>query len=210
MIAILENKASLKKRILDSLVQVKKRGRPKGAKNKPKPPATAIVEKELVEVKKPGRGRPKGAKNKPKLTAMVLRPAAPLMMVEDKPRRGRPKGAKNKPKTIQSMEVVAPIKKRGRPRKEHALPQVQVKIEQPKAADTLEAHPVLLAAKWLEKHMHPTEVDYYRRRASKNGTPLHCAMVSDILGFFNVQNAEICKQIKKNNFIVSNSNGLPN
>jgi hypothetical protein len=83
----------------------KKRGRPKGSKNKPKltdsPTAT-----EVVKAKK--RGRPKGSKNKPKLTD------SPIATEEVKAKkRGRPKGSKNKA----PLEVVpdAP-KKRGRPK----------------------------------------------------------------------------------------------
>lgn len=175
---------------------------------------TTVLDKDVRR----GRGRPKGAKNK-------IRSFVPPEAVLPKRGRGRPKGAKNKSKTPQTEDATLLVKhkprepsttqpsgkKRGRPRK---LPlqseePIVVKIEQPQT-DSLDGHPLLLAVKWIEKNMHPTEVDYYRRRASRNSVPLHCAMVSDILGFFNVQNAEICKQIKKNNFIVSNSNGLPN
>ena len=56
----------------------KKRGRPKGSKNKPKDTPTEVP----TEPKK--RGRPKGSKNKPKDT-----PTQPK-------KRGRPKGSKNK------------------------------------------------------------------------------------------------------------------
>jgi hypothetical protein len=208
MSAILKNKGSLTRESTVSLLHIKKRGRPKGAKNKPKLPPVAVVDKVLVEFKKPGRGRPKGAKNKPKLPVQAFSIAAPLIIAADKPKRGRPKGALNKPKVSQPAVVSPSIKKRGRPRKEPPVQEVQVKTPQSVVTTELEAHPVLLAAKWIEKHMHPTEVDYYRRRASRNAVSLHSAMVSDILGFFNVQNAEICKQIKKNNFITLTSNGL--
>lgn len=60
----------------------KKRGRPKGSKNKPKTTEPTTV------TPKRGRGRPKGSKNKPK---------APV--IEEKRGPGRPKGSKNKPKS---------------------------------------------------------------------------------------------------------------
>lgn len=165
---------SEKKETLTSLTTVvnekRSRGRPKGAKNKLKQPASEHVE---VVVKK--RGRPPGAKNKPKQPLAVE--------------------VKHKP---QDSEPVVPSK-RGRPKKPEVLPVVQ---EQPeKQTEVLDNHPLFQAVKWIEKHMHHTEMQYYRSRASKAGTSLQCVMVGDILGFFNVQNADICKQIKKNNFI---------
>lgn len=156
-----------------------------------------------VEVKR-GRGRPKGAKNKPKELKATDVSVAPR-------KRGRPKGAKNKPKEAIPESLVkfkesdkAPNekKKRGRPRKVVTTATVVV-LQQPTvvAANTMDEHPLVLAAKWLEKNMHPTEMQYYRTRANRNSSPLTTTIVGDILGFFNVQNAEICKQIKKNNFI---------
>jgi hypothetical protein len=130
------------------------------------------------------RGRPKGAKNKPKIsnTADAVNPAvAPVVQLVR--RRGRPKGAKNKPKVAQTAIPVEP-----------QLPVQEVQLEE---------HPLLKAVKWLEKYMHPCELQYYRNRANKAGVSLPVAMASDILGFFNVQNPEICKQIKKNNFITN-------
>jgi hypothetical protein len=44
----------------------RKRGRPKGSKNKPQVPASVITSYEPTKRK---RGRPKGSKNKPKLAA---------------------------------------------------------------------------------------------------------------------------------------------
>jgi hypothetical protein len=166
---------SEKKETLTSLTtavnEKRSRGRPKGAKNKPKQPSTS----EYVEVVVKKRGRPPGAKNKPKQPLAVE--------------------VKYKP---QDSEPVVPSK-RGRPKKPEVLPVAQ---EQPEnQAEVLDKHPLLQAVKWLEKHMHHTEVQYYRTRASKGSTSLQFVMVSDILGFFNVQNADICKQIKKNNFI---------
>ena len=153
---------------------------------------------------KRGRGRPKGAKNKPKEFRLIAISTEPK-------KRGRPKGAKNTPKEAQPIELVKlktreedvvpkEVKKRGRPRKivPIAAPvQELVAVE----ANSLDNHPLVLAAKWIEKNMHPTEMQYYRTRANRNGTPLVHTMIGDLLGFFNVQNADICKQIKKNNFI---------
>jgi len=79
----------------------KKRGRPKGSKNKPKDTLTEPP----TEPKK--RGRPKGSKNKPKDT-----PTEPPTELK---KRGRPKGSKNKVKDPQ-VEVPTPPKKRGRPK----------------------------------------------------------------------------------------------
>jgi hypothetical protein len=149
------------------------------------------------------RGRPKGAKNKPKQIQ-------PVVESEFKPKkRGRPKGAKNKPKEPSYVAPAAP-KPRGRPKKVTVEPVASSQPQETNHVDTMDDHPLVLAAKWLEKNMHQHEMQYYRTRASRNGVPLNCAIVSDILGFFNVQNADICKQIKKNNFIASTSNGLPN
>jgi len=66
----------------------------------------------------------------------------------------------------------------------------------------VEEHPLFFAARWLEKNMHQTQTQYYRGRASKYGMSVQAAMIADILGFFNVQDADICKQIKKNNFVI--------
>lgn len=139
-------------------------------------------------------------------------------------KRGRPKGAKNKPKVlnIEQAEMPARVKRKythklARPAScvgQSVTPRVkhkarQVESTQPKASskhsgkqETVEDHPLFLAVKWLEKHMHHAEVQHYRGRASKSGTTVQMAMMSDILGFFNVQDAELCKQVKKNNFII--------
>ena len=82
-------------------VPSKKRGRPKGSKNKPKDDIPADVP---AEPKK--RGRPKGSSNKPKDDIPADVPAEPK-------KRGRPKGSKNKPKD----DIPDEPKKRGRPSK---------------------------------------------------------------------------------------------
>lgn len=73
-------------RAQDVSEQPKKRGRPKGSKNKPKddlPEITATPKK---------RGRPAGSKNKPKDTDVSKD------ITNTPKKRGRPKGSKNKPK----------------------------------------------------------------------------------------------------------------
>lgn len=182
---------------------------------------TTIPATDNVYVKR-GRGRPKGAKNKPKTVAITESLTVPQTATRG---RGRPKGAKNKPKVIlaegdlvavkykpreEAADSPAP-KKRGRPKKiQTEEAKTAPVVESATKEDSLEDHPLFHAAKWLEKNMHQTEMDYCRRRASRTGVPLSNVIVADILGFFNVQNAEICKQVKKTNFLISNSNGLHN
>jgi hypothetical protein len=81
-------------------VSSKKRGRPKGSKNKPKDDIPADVH---TEPKK--RGRPKGSSNKPTDDT----PAEPK-------KRGRPKGSKNKTTGDIPADVSVEPKKRGRPK----------------------------------------------------------------------------------------------
>lgn len=79
--------------IVDIPTAPKRRGRPKGSKNKVKPVASK-VETVLTRPTPKKRGRPAGSKNKPKtVAAKTATKAAP------KRGRGRPKGSKNKPKT---------------------------------------------------------------------------------------------------------------
>lgn len=79
----------------------KKRGRPKGSKNKTKD----VPQEVPSEPKK--RGRPKGSKNNPKDASQEV-PSEPK-------KRGRPKGSPNKPKETPT-EVSTEPKKRGRPK----------------------------------------------------------------------------------------------
>ena len=83
----------------------KKRGRPKGSKNKPKDDISIDVP---AEHKK--RGRPKGSTNKSKDDISADVSAEPK-------KRGRPKGSKNKPTDDISADVSVEPKKRGRPSK---------------------------------------------------------------------------------------------
>jgi hypothetical protein len=143
---------------------------------------TSIVN--AVVVKR--RGRPKGAKNKPKI---------PTSTQEETPaklssgRRGRPKGSKNKPKG-DTVKVTAPVLNQ-----EH-------KLEVTKPTTSVGEHPIIEAIKWIAQNMHSTQVDYYRRRAVRHEVSMHYAMASDLIGFFNIQDPQLLKQIKKNNFIV--------
>lgn len=137
------------------------------------------------------RGRPKGAKNKPKQIVVV--PETPPVLK----RKGRPKGAKNKPKHVSiSTPAVKQVEKRPSMKKPAVV----------KPPPVPEEHVLFTAVRWVEKNMHPSQVQHYRARASRAGTTIHHSMISDILGFFNVQECEITKQIKKNNFIASTQN----
>ena len=145
---------------------------------------------------KRGRGRPKGSKNKPKTEGIVLSFNPGGL----KRGRGRPKGSKNKPKDI----VVEDRKYKPREDSEELHP-AETKVRRRKSlvesnttAQPVEVEHVLYqAAKWLERNMSPIEVEHYRRRANRSTTTLHQAMVSDILGIFNIRDPEICKQFKK-------------
>lgn len=174
------------------------------------------------DVIKRGRGRPKGAKNKPKTTISDapegVTTDSPLSTNTSEPvkRRGRPKGAKNKIKSLEGesslpSKVDGEVKRRGRPKgaknkasppqEEQAAPRViasPVVVEAyiANVEDKLETHPVMEAAKWLEKRMPVIEVQYYRTRASKQGITLTSAVSLGILSLFNVQDPEIRKQIK--------------
>jgi hypothetical protein len=164
----------------------RRRGRPKGAKNKPK------VDKVEIKEKRP-RGRPPGAKNKPKLAP------APEVIVKGKYLRDV-----NLNNTRTSL-TPKPLGKRGRPRKNDIKAEAPSTREVQKAVTVQEQkeHPLFTLIAWLEKNMHHSELQYYRSRANRNGVTLQNAIASDILGFFNVQDAEICKQVKRNTFIVT-------
>jgi hypothetical protein len=150
---------------------------------------TTSIVNNIVPVKK--RGRPKGAKNKPKLPASTQE-ETPVKVSSGK--RGRPKGSKNKPKVTESFNNVA-------------VPIIQeasvVKVETPKPTPSVVGeHPIVEAIKWIAQNMHSTQVDYYRRRAVRHEVSMHYSMAADLIGFFNIQDPQLLKQIKKNNFIV--------
>ena len=73
----------------------RKRGRPKGSKNKPK---------KLIEEPKRKRGRPRGSKNKPK-----------ILIEEPKRKRGRPKKIKEPAKAWPQFEGVSWVKRKKGP-----------------------------------------------------------------------------------------------
>jgi hypothetical protein len=164
-----------------------------------------IVKREPIQAPRK-RGRPKGSKNKPKDPAAIDQAAGGATPTEAvKRKRGRPKGSKNKTKLLPEAGTIVAYKKRGRPPK---TPQTVVSTDQEtkpiQQEQQLENHPLMLAARWIEKHMHHAELQYYRTRSNRMSVSLHAAIVSDMLGFFNVQDSDICKQIKKNNFLTTN------
>jgi hypothetical protein len=175
---------------------VKKRGRPKGSKNKIKSFESINTSSESVVVIKRGRGRPPGAKNKPKSSCVL---AVVCSDTDSLPkRRGRPKGSKNKntPLREETEAAAKPLKKRGRPRKEPA-PTDQTVQQSPSQSIESEIHPLLQAAKWIERKMeHPAQVNYYRRRMASMGASMQAVIAIDILGLFNISDSELRKQIK--------------
>lgn len=160
----------------------KKRGRPPGSKNKPKELVVSVSNSFAQPAKK--RGRPPGSKNKPSLPEALPSPSPAVAK-----KRGRPPGNKKKDTSV----------------KPHKPEVAKVK---PLTASAVEEHPLLVAAKWLEKKMHPSEMQHYRSRSMKNGLAVQHNIISDILGFFIVQDEEINKQYKKNNFIPTIKHGL--
>ena len=157
---------------------------------------------ETAPVKKT-RGRPKGSKNKPKIEEIVSQAKKPTEVLR---KRGRPKGSKNKVKAEES-KVSVKIKPRSEVREISTCRPISLapkqKMEAAASQVELQGHPLYLAVSWLCMHMHDTQTQYYRTRASKNGTTVHEAMLADVLGFFNVQNSNILKLVKKNNFIAT-------
>jgi len=95
---------------------VRKRGRPKGSKNKKKQghqPSESDKDDEFEEEHKRGRGRPKGSKNKKNLlkreNSETMKDTFELRVLMSgylRRGKGRPKGSKNKPKLKQ--EYVEP------------------------------------------------------------------------------------------------------
>ena len=160
------------------------------------------------------RGRPKGAKNKVKLEAAPsepkTNPKVTLPLLPQNKRRGRPKGSKNK-STVPQVFVKTAVAVDKPARRRNIKLEEPVKLKRPSVeVDPLDSHPLMQAAKWLEKNMHQAEMYYYKSRASKLGVSVQQAVAGDLLGFFNVQEPGILKQIKKNNFIASTNHGIPN
>jgi hypothetical protein len=167
---------------------VRRRGRPKGSKNKVKAVEPVSIDSATPQRR---RGRPPGAKNKPKSIHSTKLVDASAVIVPK--RRGRPPGTRVH---SDSTEAVAKPLKRGRPRKEIAD---SVQMSQPNQPQAFEAgiHPLMQAAKWIEKKMeHPAQVNYYRRRMASMGTSMQAVIAIDILGLFNISDVELRKQIK--------------
>jgi hypothetical protein len=131
-------------------------------------------------------------------------PEATLPLSLPVKRRGRPKGSKNK-----VAETPLLVERQARPRRIKLEEPVKQKIKAVEV-DPFDSHPLMQAAKWLEKNMHQAEMYYYKSRASKLGVSVQQAVAGDLLGFFNVQEPNILKQIKKNNFIASTNHGILN
>jgi len=180
-----------------NVVLARRRGRPKGAKNKIKSFAPAP---DASIVKRNGRGRPKGSKNKPKAEGLTpLQPDSSFCLTETKQKRGRPKGAKNKPKNeVGYVAVMAkPLKKQDRSKEEarSGNETSQSNVNTPREEET---HPLFVAAKWIEKNMHPGQMSYYRRRMSSMGVSMQAVIALDIMGLFSIVDNELRKQIKVN------------
>lgn len=161
---------------------------------------------ETEQLVKRGRGRPKGSKNKIKIAPGIGSIdsdatgafSSNLVQAPIK-RRGRPKGSKNKIKKEQETPTVAltlPVTIQEAQSSDSGVSTVFVQVALPSTEEKLELHPILEAAKWLEKKMPVIEVQYYRQRASKQSITLTTAIALGILGLFNVQDQEIRKQIK--------------
>ncbi len=86
----------------------KRRGRPKGSKNKPKPETTTGTASTAAPVKR-GPGRPKGSTNKPKTTT------AKTTTTTAKRGPGRPKGSKNKTTTAKPATKTTGAKRGPKP-----------------------------------------------------------------------------------------------
>ena len=148
----------------------------------------------------------------------------PSNLTDTPKKRGRPFGSKNKPKQPVDNSPQKAVK-RGHPKvnspqeavkltRSSKLTKGQAKIAWTKVVaeeteqDKLQAHTLFTAAKWLEKHMHPSELQHYRGRANRKNVPILHEIVADILGFFNAKDEALLKFIHKNNSIVNYSNGL--
>ena len=191
MSEILKSPDFLKTEPENSIILVRKRGRPKGAKNKIKSLESAT---DIPIVKKSGRGRPKGSKNKPKADGLSpLQPTSSFCSIEPKQKRGRPKGSKNKLKAEMGCVTVLakPLKK------QDSLESLSKETAQSSSNSTKEkTHPLLIAASWIEKNMHPGQTGYYRRRMSSMGVSMQAVIALDIMGLFSIADNELRKQIK--------------
>jgi hypothetical protein len=149
----------------------------------------------IQQVVKRGRGRPKGAKNKPKVPKPEHseNPSEQSEGFSLPRRRGRPKGSKNKPKetsvVLNTPSLPAEVEAKIIYETQASRPETFVEC-------TLESHPVVTAAKWLERKMPIVEIQYYKTRAGKQGVSVTNAIAMAILGLFNVQDQEIRKQVK--------------
>jgi hypothetical protein len=126
-------------------------------------------------------------------------------------RRGRPKGSKNKPKTGAVIASASSLV--GATASEFIAPQlvnnevvvslpvkaveINLPVQSHEASElSLDGHPVIQAAKWLERKMPVVEIQYYKTRAAKQGVGVTNSIAMAILGLFNVQDQEIRKHAK--------------
>lgn len=156
---------------------------------------------------KRGRGRPPGSKNKPKQQNGTTENGAVFALPAEPKKRGRPPGSKNKPKLV-GASIIVPQGPEGNmgPCAGPVSVQVQIPMKQESPhptvrtqsedQDSVDTHPIIEAAKWLEKKMPIIEQQYYKTRAAKTNTPFTQTVALAILGLFNVQDTEIRKQIK--------------
>lgn len=154
------------------------------------------------------RGRPPGAKNKPKDSA---KPELSKILKEaglSRQRVSKLGVTARKALETRARNVIARSSKK--PRKASAKPAAPVADKTPAqvAEEALHSHILYKAADWVSKNMHKAEVQYYRSAANKRGLPMVHAIVSDIIGFFNIQDEALNKLVKKNKSIINYSNGI--
>ena len=87
----------------ETTTTLKRRGRPKGSKNKAKVEALFSSCETTTKLKR--RGRPKGSKNKAKVEALF----SSCETTKKLKRRGRPKGSKNKIRSIRWVSPITPV-----------------------------------------------------------------------------------------------------
>lgn len=98
----------------------------------------------------------------------------------------------------------------GLQQKRSATPSTVTTVNEEPVPTCADKNPLYAAAAWLAKNMSDAEQVYYRKKAKQHEGSMTNAIISDILGFFNVQSADICKLIKRNQSIINTSNGIRN
>lgn len=159
------------------------------------------LEQNHLQKQKPRRGRPPGSKNKNTTQKKVS------------PKKGAKKSiTKIKPdKSPEPVDKLAPFRKKRVKQmtiREAAAEQAKLDAVAKSEAENeeLSNHILFKAAKWIARNMHPSEMQFYKSDSRKRNMPILSCMVSDMLGFFNVRDADLHKYIKTNKFIVNYSN----